>query len=410
MSDQKTSKVLLVDDVEDNRLILERRLSRRGYKIISVSSGYEAIEWLAQNSADIILLDWMMSGMSGLDVLKQIRTNPASSDVPVLMVTARTAGEDISEALAAGASDYVTKPVDIAILTARMTVHLERAAAIAHLNKSNYTLEKQVKERTSQLSEMNDQLREALKQAMESSRAKSSFLANMSHELRTPLNSIIGFADLLTNYPKFNADPDKVVDYCQHIHRSGTHLLEIVNDILDFAKVEEQKMVVRPLYSNLHELIEDAIAVCQGEATRQDVFLRLVTKAANIDVFVDPLLIKRALINIISNAVKFSDPGMYVWIGYRQEHDEAIVEVADEGIGMTAGDLSVALEPFKQIDSTMGKRFQGTGLGLPLANALATLNNGSLILDSRSQVGTRATFRLPLHPSKNHVDSLPERI
>jgi signal transduction histidine kinase len=227
-------------------------------------------------------------------------------------------------------------------------------------------------------------------------RAKSRFLANMSHELRTPLNAIIGFAEVIHNQFKGPVGNSQYVDFARSIHESGRHLVGIINDILDLSKVEAGKADLDEDVTHAAALIEHAVSLMhQAIDTAQ---LRLETHVdQNLpDVLVDARKINQVLLNLISNAVKFTPAGGRIHIKGRRAPDGGIeLIVADTGSGIAEDELADVLKPFVQSRDAERRRVQGTGLGLPLADQLVKLHGGALTLASTRGIGTSVTVHLP---------------
>ncbi|MEX1206775.1 MAG: HAMP domain-containing sensor histidine kinase [Dongiaceae bacterium] len=237
--------------------------------------------------------------------------------------------------------------------------------------------------------------RAAKDEAVLANRGKTEFLANMSHELRTPLNAIIGFSEIIANQMFGPAGSPRYVDYAQDILDSGTHLLQIVNDILDLSKVEVGQLVLQEEECDVAAIVVAALRLVQDRA--KDGGLRLEQRLAPElpPVRADGRVLKQILINLLSNAVKFTAPGGTVTVGVALDDAGLSVSVADTGIGMAAADIPRALTAFGQIDSALNRKYDGTGLGLPLVKALTELHGGLLDLESEVGVGTTATVRLP---------------
>jgi two-component system cell cycle sensor histidine kinase PleC len=235
-----------------------------------------------------------------------------------------------------------------------------------------------------------------LLEANKANRAKSEFLANMSHELRTPLNAIIGFADLMDRKTFGPMGNDRYAEYVQHISTSGSHLLSIINDILDLAKAEANKLSVDERDTDIAAMARQCVQMCEPKAGERSITIVVNSFAASVTALVDPKLLLQVLLNLVSNAVKFSHPGGAVTIAIHQAQDTSLViAVCDQGIGIAQEDIARVMRPFEQVENSYARQNGGTGLGLPLSVKLAELHGGSLSIASEAGVGTTATLILP---------------
>jgi signal transduction histidine kinase len=247
------------------------------------------------------------------------------------------------------------------------------------------------------LKKMTERLAVTLDEAEQANHAKSSFLANMSHELRTPLNAIIGFSDVI-RHQRFGAvENAKYLEYAKDINDSGVHLLSIINDILDLSKIEAGKgEATQANEFGAIGTIEMAVRVTRSLAEQQRVKVEVASIARSIGLLAVERMVRQILINVLSNALKFTPAGGTVKItSERRGNGEFVIVVADSGVGMTADEIKVALTPFGQIANASNRMHAGTGLGLPLAKAMMEMHGGRLTIKSTPRQGTSVTLAFP---------------
>jgi signal transduction histidine kinase/DNA-binding response OmpR family regulator len=241
------------------------------------------------------------------------------------------------------------------------------------------------------------------------SAAKSDFLAAMSHELRTPLNAIIGFSELLADGDNEAGDPPTVKSYAEHIHGSGLHLLELVNDVLDLARVEAGRLDLKPIRFDLDALIRQTVASVQPLADQKQLRLALELPAVTIEA--DPSRIRQIVLNLLSNAIKFTDPGGDIRLAVELgTNDHVTLTLADTGQGIAETDQERIFEAFQQADATdLKTRHEGTGLGLALTRQLVEAHGGTVGVTSQVGVGSEFTVHLPRHrPADAALERAPE--
>ena len=236
---------------------------------------------------------------------------------------------------------------------------------------------------------------EAARLAAEQQNAgKSRFLANMSHELRTPLNAIMGFSDIMRQR-LFGPLGDRYAEYSELIHESGTHLLELINDVLDMSKIEAERFELSIETFDARDAVQAVLRLMRGQAERAGVHLRSVLPAAPLHVDADRRALKQIALNLISNALKFTPRGGSVTVTVQGAGDILEIVVADTGVGIAGDDLERLGRPFEQAGDAE-QRAEGTGLGLSLVRAFARLHNGEMTLESSMGEGTSVTIRLPV--------------
>lgn len=267
-------------------------------------------------------------------------------------------------------------------------------------------LEQKVAERTSELAE-------AKLAAEEANHAKSDFLANMSHELRTPLNSIIGFSDAMKK-GMAGALTDTQKGYLNDIYESGKHLLSLINEILDLSKIEAGRIELEKSKFNLRQTLEGSMMMFKEKAFKHDISVRFEIEPVLGEIFADERRIKQVIINLLSNAFKFTpDGGLVTLIGRRVKASELMsdigeiastgtdmnfieISVADSGPGIKEEDIPKLFKPFGQLESSLTKKFEGTGLGLAISRKIVELHSGRIWVESVYSKGSRFVFVIPI--------------
>ncbi|MBP1910216.1 sensor histidine kinase [Methanolobus bombayensis] len=249
--------------------------------------------------------------------------------------------------------------------------------------------------------EMEEKNREfdARMDAESSNRAKSEFLANMSHELRTPLNSIIGFSEMLTE-GYFGDLNKKQTRYANNISNSGKHLLTIINDILDLSKIEAGKMILNCGEVSDKKLIYEIISIMKPLASKNQLILE-VKNIEDTTIQADQSRLKQIMINLVGNSLKFTPAGGYVSISTFRKNNYLCFQVEDTGIGISAEEQKQLFLPFKQIDSSLSRQYEGTGLGLSLVKKLVQMHDGTISLESEKGKGSIFTILLPIEQASN---------
>jgi signal transduction histidine kinase/CheY-like chemotaxis protein len=246
-----------------------------------------------------------------------------------------------------------------------------------------------------QVARLFEDLRTANNQLVNANQHKSIFLANMSHELRTPLNSILGFSELLRDDTTGRFDVSTAHRFLDQIHTSGQHLLELINDVLDLAKVEAGQMELHPERVDLAESVKVVISTVEPLAKTKDISIGSDV-TADISLVADPIKLKQMLLNLVSNAIKFTANGGRVSVQARQLESWVEIAVTDTGIGIAGTDLERLFIEFQQLDSGHGRQQEGTGLGLALTKRFAELHGGEVKVESVAGRGSTFTLRLPL--------------
>ena len=389
-------RVLIVDDVEANRAMLARRLERRGYCAVQAESGQAALAAVGLDAFDAVLLDVTMPEMDGLETLRRLRELAGPAELPVIMVTARTESETIVTALKGGANDFVAKPVDFPVVVARLEAQVARKRAEAALRLANQELESRVAARTADLARLNEQLQVALSAAEGSSRAKSAFLASISHELKTPLNAILGFSELLRFGGGAATPPALVAEYAADIHASGAALLRLIDSVLEIARAEMGGPPLDDTVLDLSALLERCLTELEAPARARKVRLLRSLPSDLPLVRVDAGKFHSMFANLLDNALKFNRPGGEIEVTGELGPDGALaVTIRDTGVGVARELLPHIVKPFSQGDGSLARKYDGAGLGLPVAKLIAERHGGRLEIESRNGEGCTVTVLTP---------------
>jgi len=241
-----------------------------------------------------------------------------------------------------------------------------------------------------------DELRTALIRAEEASRSKSQFLATMSHELRTPLNAIIGFSELIRDDPASQAKGLALGDYAQEIHDSGSQLLQIINDLLDLTEIDAGTHTIHPEPLEVGRLLDTCARILAGTARERKLDLTVEMEPGCPPMIADARAVRQIILNLLSNALKFTPEGGRVTLNGGVSDHLVALTISDNGIGIDSDDVARVCEPFWQAEPVLSRRYGGTGLGMPLVQALVELHNGSMKIESVVGQGTSVTVKFPM--------------
>ncbi|RME80662.1 MAG: hybrid sensor histidine kinase/response regulator, partial [Planctomycetota bacterium] len=409
-------RIMIVDDEEQVGELFLRHLAPLGYVVEAFTDPLEAVSQLKRETYDLVITDINMPEMNGLELLQKVKKEIDSS-IEVIVVSARGTMEELTQAFRLGASDYIKKPFSLN----QMDVSVQRALATRWLKLQNEEYRIQLEKRLKTLEEANRKERAARKALeyltntmiamneelvisnlrlekanriiLEANRHKSEFLARMSHELRTPLNSIIGFSEMLEDGVAGNLN-GKQLKYVQNILESSHHLLALINDLLDLSKIEsgEMELVCRPVL--ISKLLDECSTLLSGMAKKKEIEI-IIQESPQIEIQADPQRLMQIFFNLISNAIKFSPEKSRVEIGAEEKEETILFWVKDYGMGIPKDFQSRVFKKFQQLDTTLARQFEGTGLGLALTKSLVNMHGGEIWFESEEGKGTTFYFTLP---------------
>lgn len=414
---EKPERILITEDEYIVAFDLKLRLKRLGFEVAGIAaSGDDAILQNQDNKPDLILMDIQLHGdMDGIEAAKQIRTE---SDVPIIFLTANSDQASMERASGAHAFSYLLKPFNERELKFSIQMALEHSRTTRLLREAHDRLEERVKARTAELADSYntlqnefrshqrtlDELQAAQVIARQADKTKNEFLATISHELLTPMNGILGMVDLMLE----NKPTSQQNDQLNIVKASADDLLEIINGLLDFSRMQNGTIECIPAIFSLREQIAAYLAPLALRAQEKNLSLKWhIDNAVPFTIVADPNRIGQILVNLTDNAIKFTDKGeVKVDISLlSQEGSRVLLRfcVQDTGIGVPEDKQKLIFEPFVQADGSHSRRHDGVGLGLSIATRLVSIMGGKIDLESQPGKGSLFHFdlwlELPESPS-----------
>lgn len=372
--------LLLVDDEKANLKVLAELL-RPDYHIRLAQSGQQALEKCQQQRPDLVLMDVLMPGLDGFETLQRLRADTSTSQIPVIFITGLQSAEHEEQGLRLGAQDYIHKPFHAEVVKARVHTQLK-------------------------LVQQRQELQHLSQQLIQANEAKNRFLATISHEIRTPLTSVIGYAEAILA-GEF-AD-DEQLQAIRIITQNGKHLQALLNDLLDISKIAANRLDIEMIPVELPQLLQEVAQLSSDKARQKNLeFIVDIHFPLPSTVMTDPTRLKQILLNLCSNAVKFTHQGQ-VTLQLIALDNQLEFRVLDTGIGITTEQQHLLFQPFGQADVSVQRQFGGTGLGLVIARQLCEKLGGSLVLADSSAAGScfQATIALTLAPNSRWLEQLP---
>ncbi len=386
--------VLVVDDEIINVEVVQSALQTDPkYRILTTSSGEEAIRLAHTEHPCLILMDVVMKGMGGYQAVERLKTDPHTQSIPVIFLTAQGDTENIVKGFRTGGVDYITKPFVPEVLLARVNTHLQLYLLMQQKQQLNLELEKRVAKRTEQLTR--------------SKQVKDDFLATMSHELRTPLATIIGNSELIEERKLTNAE---LMELAHSIKSAGKSQLAMVNDVLDMQKIESGKFSLDEAPFDLALLLKEVEHFAKDQTRQSNLHFRLSQQNREPTLLIgDEQRLRQILNNLINNGIKFTRQGE-VQLTTAVDQDNLSFRVEDSGIGMSRETMNHLFKQFEQADGSISSSYGGTGLGLFIALNLAEMMGGTIDVSSQEGVGSTFTLVIPYRPSESPSSEAPKKI
>ncbi len=355
--------ILIVDDNPVNREMLGRRLEQDGYAYDYAENGLVALEKLEKQKFDLILLDIMMPQMNGFEVLEAMQVDPELRQVPVIVISAVDDIQSTVRCLELGAEDYLPKPFNSIILRARISSSLEKSR-----------FRKKEVQRLVELNAMKDQ-----------------FVGTVSHDLRNPITSILGFLDLIT--ASGSIEDEQILNFMERIQQNANHMLDLINDLLDIAKIEAG-LSINLEDINLDAFLNEQYEAYQMAAQRKNIDLIYEVPANEYMIRIDKNRFGQVIGNLLSNAIKYTPEEGQVRLTAYQQNNQIVIEIEDNGFGIPEKDIQHLFDKFFRVGEENHRQEKGTGLGLSIVKAIVDAHKG--MIEVESELGQGSIFRVIL--------------
>ena len=371
-NDKNKTRLLIVDDSSNNRAAISYWLSEENYEILHATCGVSALKITETFIPDIILLDYNLPGMDGIEVCQKIRANKKLPFIPIIMMSSYAPEANVL-ALEQGADEFIAMPI--------MPTELKsRIRAMLRLKRT--------------VSESIELIKEN-KKLQELDKIKTNFISKVSHELRTPLQAVLGYTDILSEGLQGELNyPQKLM--IKQIREAGEKLLGLISQILDFESIEKEELSVSTETFYVENLFNYLSQIIMPLAMKRNIQLNFVLEDKNIQLYSDKNMILKVLLNLISNSIKFSANGGKVLITAGDLNNEFVeFKIQDEGIGISKSNIAYIFDKFWQEDDSITRNYGGLGIGLALVKKIVTILGGQVTVESRPNKGTIFKVSIP---------------
>ncbi len=373
-------RILAVDDNPKNLKVLAALLSSNSYLVDYAFSGSEALDLIAKENYDVILLDIMMPGMDGYEICEQIKQSDKNKDIPVIFLTARTDTESITRGFQAGGYDYVTKPFRSDELLARVRTHAELKRHRDQQKEINRWLEEKVRERTLDLNEANLKLEKANRELTSLDRAKNEFLRMINHEIRTPLNAIMGF----TTFIKDELKSTEIMEMVEYLDTASIRLEKFLMVVLQITELITNDKPFKEEWITVNEIIIEAQTRLKKTILEKKIRVGIEGDAFNIKIPGNKKLLFNCFESILDNAIKYTPEGGTISIQSYEEEKHVMVEFIDEGPGFSELALKHLFQFFAVGEQHVD---ENAGLGLALVKLIMDAHKGKIEVSNNETKG-----------------------
>ena len=383
MNDQHKTMVLVIDDEQYFLDIIFKTLRERNFEVFQALNGEMGIRVAEKFLPHVIITDWDMPIMNGIQTIEKLKSNPKTAMIPVIMATGiMTSVENLETALKAGAYDFIRKPIDPVELVARLNSTLKLS--------NSY---KEIKHQADELKQYSEKL-------AESNATKDKFFSIIAHDLKGPFNVILGFSDLILETEFEISDPAEILDFVHTIRDSAQHTYELLVNLLEWAKSQTGKMQFNPETISIEKLFNEAINLAESAAKNKNIEISFV-QSENLEIYADKNMIATILRNLIGNAIKFTPKNGKINLKSALKNNAVLITVSDTGIGIEPNNIAKLFKIGEIFYSKGTENEKGTGLGLILCKEFIEKHGGKIWVKSELGKGSDFKFTIPLFSENN---------
>ncbi|MBF8983287.1 hybrid sensor histidine kinase/response regulator [Lutibacter sp. B2] len=377
------SKILIVDDSILNSRMISDVIKKNGYETVLVSKGKRTLQHVIREKPDLILLDIIMPEINGYEVCKLLKNYSKTKDIPVIFLTSQTKVEEIAKGFEVGAVDYINKPFNELELIARVKTHLQVKKLHDKLKESNEELKK-----------TNEELTKA-NETIQYNKLQTEFFANISHEFKTPLNLIFSIIQLFEVYVK-DGIPLKNSKHINIMKQNCYRLLRLVDNLIDMTKIDSGYFEIKLQNHNIVSMIEEIVLSISAYVKSNDINIIFDTDVEEKIIACDADNIERIILNLLSNAIKFTKPDGDIMVSIHDQGESIAISIKDTGEGMPQEKIDTIFDRFIQIDKSLSRKKEGSGIGLSIVKALVNMQDGEITVKSNPGRGTEFIIELPV--------------